>query len=108
VSAVGGPYTIVFDTPLGFHAPEKFGVGDVFGVNLETPANSVVIDLFTLRGTPVRQLTASGSATHYELPWDLKDVAGNVVGDGPYMVRLRVGYANGTGQETKGAIVVVK
>jgi len=108
VSAFGGPYTIIFDTPLGFHAPEKFGAGDVFGVNLESPANSVVIELFTLRGTPVRQLTASGSATHYELPWDLKDAVGNVVGDGPYMVRLRVGYANGSGQETKGAIVVVK
>jgi len=108
LSAVGGPYTITYDTPIGFHAPERFGKGDVFGVNLESPATSIVIELFTLRGTPVRQLTATGNTTHFELPWDLKDAAGNFVGDGPYMARLRVGYFNGTGQESKAAIVVVK
>jgi len=108
LSVVGGPYTVVYETPVGFHAPERFGKGDVFGVNLQSPATSIVIELFTLRGTPVRQLTATGNTTHFELPWDLKDVAGNLVGDGPYMARLLVGYANGTGQETKAAIVVVK
>ena len=108
LSALAGPYTVVFETPIGFHAPERFGRGEAFGVNLESPASSVVIDLFTLRGTPVRQLKATGSAVHFELPWDLKDVAGNFVGDGPYLARLRVSYANGTGAETKAAIVVVK
>jgi flagellar hook assembly protein FlgD len=108
LSAVSAAYTVVYDTPLGFHAPEKFGKGDVFGVNLETAASSVVIDLFTLRGTPVRQLSTTASASHYELPWDLKDASGNFVGDGPYLARLRVAYPNGTGAESKAAIVVVK
>jgi hypothetical protein len=108
LSGLAGPYTVSYETPIGFHAPERFGRGDAFGVNLESPASSVVIELFTLRGTPVRQLSVTGSALHYELPWDLKDVAGNFVGDGPYLARLRIGYANGTGAETKAAIVVVK
>jgi len=108
VSGLSATYTIDFETPLGFHAPERFRSGDAFGVNLSSPASSAVIDLYTLRGTPVRQLVATGSATHYELPWDLKDFAGSVVGDGPYLARLRVSYANGTGTEAKAAIVVVK
>ena len=107
-SALGGPYTIKFETPLGFHAPEKFRKGDAFGINLSSPASSIVIDLFTLRGSPVRQLSSTSSSTHYEMPWDLKDATGQFVGDGPYLARLRVSYPNGTGQETKAAIVVVK
>jgi len=108
VSPLSAMYTIDYETPLGFHAPERFRAGDAFGVNLPSAAISAVIDLYTLRGTPVRQLVATGSATHYELPWDLKDFAGSIVGDGPYLARLRVSYANGTGTEAKAAIVVVK
>jgi flagellar hook assembly protein FlgD len=108
ISPVAGPYSVTFEEPLGFHAPERFRKDDAFGVNVSSPATSVVVELFTLRGTPVRQLTATGSATHYELPWDLKDTAGNFVGDGPYVARLRVGFPNGTGSEMRAAIVVVK
>ena len=108
VSALSATYTVRFDTPIGFHAPEKFRMGDAFGINLSSPASSAVVDLYTLRGTPVRQLVATGSATHYELPWDLKDFTGAFVGDGPYLARLRVTYPNGTGTEAKAAIVVVK
>jgi flagellar hook assembly protein FlgD len=108
VSGLSATYTVDYETPLGFHAPEKFRKGDAFGVNLSSSASSVVIDLYTLRGTPVRQLVATGSASHYELPWDLKDFAGVFVGDGPYLARLRVSYPNGTGTEAKAAIVVVK
>jgi hypothetical protein len=108
VSALSATYTVDYETPLGFHAPEKFRKGDAFGGNLSCFASSVVIDLYTLRGTPVRQLVATGSASHYELPWDLKDFAGVFVGDGPYLARLRVSYPDGTGTEAKAAIVVVK
>jgi flagellar hook assembly protein FlgD len=108
VSPISAPVTVRFETPIGFHAPERFTTGDVFTVNLGSSGSSIVIDLFTLKGDPVRQLTSTSSATHYELPWDLKDTRGGFVGDGPYVARLRVGYANGVSSETRAAIVVVK
>jgi len=107
-SPVGGPFVIRYEAPIGFHAPERFGRGDAFLINLELPPRSIVVDLFTLRGQPVRRLSASSSLTHYELPWDLNDESGNVVGDGPYLARLTVTFADGSVQETKGAVVVVK
>jgi flagellar hook assembly protein FlgD len=108
VSALGPSVTVRFDTPIGFHAPERFKTGDAFSVNLGSSARSVAIELFTLRGDPVRQLASTATATHYELPWDLKDTAGAFVGDGPYVARLRVVYSSGTTTETRAAIVVVK
>jgi len=107
-SPVGGPFVIRYETPVGFHAPERFGRGDAFLVNLESPARSIVLDLFTLKGQPVRRLSSNSSLTHYELPWDLNNESGNVVGDGPYLARLTVTFADGSVQETKGAVVVVK
>jgi flagellar hook assembly protein FlgD len=107
-SALSASVNVRYDTPLGFHAPEKFRAGDAFSVNLDLAARAVVIDLFTLRGDPVRQLSTTSSATRYELPWDLKDSAGNFVGDGPYLARLRVTNPDGSVTEGKAAIVVVK
>jgi flagellar hook assembly protein FlgD len=107
-SPVAGPFTITYETPVGFHAPERFRRDDAFGVNVSAPASAVVVDVFTLRGKPVRQLTATGSASHFELQWDLKDQAGALVGDGPYLARVRVSYPDGNVIETKAAIVVVK
>jgi len=107
-SPVGGPFVIRYETPLGFHAPERFGRGDAFLVNLESPPRSVVIDVFTLKGQPVRRLSSNARLVRYELPWDLNDESGNGVGDGPYLARLTVTFADGSVQETKGAVVVVK
>jgi flagellar hook assembly protein FlgD len=108
VSPIGSSVTVRFETPIGFHAPERFTTGDAFSVNLGSSARSVAIELFTLRGDPVRQLTSTATATHYELPWDLKDTAGSFVGDGPYVARLRVIYSSGASTESRAAIVVVK
>ncbi|MEP7027182.1 MAG: hypothetical protein ABI960_01175 [Candidatus Eisenbacteria bacterium] len=107
-SAVAGPFIVRFETPVGFHAPERFGRGDAFAVNLTAPARSVVIELFTLRGQPVRRLFSSQSSSRYELPWDLDDDAGRSVGDGPYVARLRVTFSDGSVEESKAAVVVVK
>jgi hypothetical protein len=107
-SPVGGPYRIRYETPIGFHAPERFGHGDAFLVNFETPPRSIVIDLFTLKGQPVRRLFSNQGLLRYELPWDLNDENGHGVGDGPYIARLTVTFVDGSVQETKGAIVVVK
>ena len=107
-SAVGGPFVIRYEAPLGFHAPELFRRGDAFVVNLETPPRSVVLDLFTLKGQPVRRLSSNQVLVRYELAWDLNDESGNAVGDGPYIARLTVTFADGSVQDTKGAVVVVK
>lgn len=108
LSPIAGPFIVFYEAPIGFHAPERFTGGDAFDVNLTTPASSVVIELFTLRGEPVRRLVSTASTTRYEVVWDLKDTFGRFVGDGPYLARLRVTYPDGTGTEQKAAIVVVK
>ena len=102
------PFVVLYEEPIGFHAPERFTAGDEFDVNLTSPARSVVIDLFTLRGEPVRRLVSTQSLTRYELVWNLADETGNMVGDGPYVARLTVTYPDGTVRESRGAVVVVK
>ena len=107
-SALAGPFLVVYEAPIGFHGPERFTAGDAFNVNLNTPARLVEIELFTLRGQAIRRIASSSSLTRYEIPWDLKDTAGSLVGDGPYLARLRVTYLDGTVGEAKAAVVVVK
>jgi hypothetical protein len=107
-SLVSGPFRVVYEAPLGFHAPERFGHGDAFVVNVTKPAREVVIDLFTLRGRPMRRLFLTQTRTRYELPWDLNDESGSSVGDGPYLARLQVTYVDGSVEERKAAIVVIK
>ncbi len=107
-SPVSDPVVVRYETPVGFHAPERFGPNDSFAVNLSSPARSVVVDLFTLRGQPVRRLVSTQLQVHYELAWNLEDDAGQGVGDGPYVARLHVTFADGRVEESKAAIVVVK
>jgi hypothetical protein len=107
-SALAGPYQVLYEAPIGFHGPERFTAGDAFNVNLNTPARLVEIDLFTLRGQAIRRIASTSSLTRYEIPWDLRDTAGSLVGDGPYLARLRVTYLDGTVTEAKAAVVVVK
>lgn len=107
-SPVAGPFVVRYEAPVGFHAPERFGRNDAFAVNLTTPAQLVEVDLFTLRGQPVRRLVSTQTQLHYELAWNLEDDAGKGVGDGPYVARLRVTFADGRVEESKAAVVVVK
>lgn len=107
-STLAGPFLVVYEAPIGFHGPERFKAGDAFNVNLNTPARLVEIELFTLRGQAIRRIASSSSLTRYEIPWDLKDTAGSLVGDGPYLARLRVTFPDGTVTEAKAAVVVVK
>jgi len=106
-SAVAGPYRVFYEEPLGFHAPERFVRNDAFDVNLNAPARSATIDLFTIDGRKVRTLTSTASTARYELVWNLKDDSGVDVGSGPYVARLRVSFADGTTQEAHAAVVVV-
>jgi flagellar hook assembly protein FlgD len=106
-SAVAGPYRVLYEEPLGFHAPERFVRNDAFDVNLNAQARSATIELFTIDGRKVRTLTSTASTARYELVWNLKDDSGVDVGSGPYVARLRVSFADGTTQEARAAVVVV-
>jgi flagellar hook assembly protein FlgD len=107
-STPAGPYVVTYEEAIGFHAPERFRANDVFELNLPSPGRGVRIDLYTLDGRRVRTLTASQSSANYELPWNLLDDSGREVGDGPYVARLTVTFADGTSQQQAGAVVVTR
>ncbi len=107
-SAFRAPLVVTYSEPIGFHAPERFRAGDVFDVNVTQTARAVRIDLYDLRGRRVRTLAVNQLNQRYELPWNLRDDAGNTVGDGPYVARATVTYEDGTSTVTTGAVVVAK
>jgi len=107
-SAIAGPYDVNYETPVGFHANERFRANDAFVFNLLRPATAIDIVLYTLRGRPVRTLAARSLNTHYDVEWDGKDDLGNFAGDGPYVARARISYLDGTSAEVHGAVVLVK
>ncbi len=107
-SARSAPVTILYEEPLGFHAPERFRAGDVFDVNLTRTGRSVRIDLYELGGRRVRTLSVTQATDRYELPWNLADDEGRTVGDGPYVARATVTYADGVVETRSGAVVVAK
>ena len=107
-SPQSAPVDVVYEEPLGFHAPERFTAADVFDVNLAKTGRVVRIDLFELGGRRVRTLVANVVAQRYELPWNLLDDHGRTLGDGPYVAHVTVEYADGTSETAKGAVVVAK
>ncbi|MEO6463048.1 MAG: FlgD immunoglobulin-like domain containing protein [Candidatus Eisenbacteria bacterium] len=107
-SPMGPPITILYEEPLGFHAPERFRAGDVFDVNVARTARSVRIDLYDLDGRRVRTLLIEQPGQRYELPWDLRDDRGITLGDGPYVARVTVTYDDGVVETRSGAIVAAK
>jgi flagellar hook assembly protein FlgD len=107
-SAMSPPVTILYEEPLGFHAPERFRATDVFDVNVARTAQSVRIDLYDLEGRRVRTLLVEQFGQRYELPWDLRDDRGATVGDGPYIARVTVTYDDGVVETRSGAIVAAK
>ena len=107
-SAMSPPVTILYEEPLGFHAPERFRATDVFDVNVARTAQSVRIDLYDLTGRRVRTLLVQEFGQRYELAWDLKDDRGATVGDGPYVARVTVTYDDGVVEKRSGAIVAAK
>jgi hypothetical protein len=107
-SPMSAPIQIVYQEPIGFHAPERFRASDVFEVNVTRTARAVLIELFTLEGRLVRHLSVTRVDQRYELPWNLLDDRGSTVGDGPYMARATVTYDDGVIESTRAAIVVAK
>jgi hypothetical protein len=107
-SAMSPPYTIVYEEPIGFHAPERFRATDVFDVNLTRTGRSVRLDIHELGGRRVRTLTVTQAGNRYELPWNLQDERGVTVGDGPYVLTLTVTYDDGVTETRRAAIVVAK
>ena len=107
-SPLGSPLTILYEEPMGFHAPERFRATDVFDVNVARTARSVRIDLYELGGRRVRTLLVQQFGQRYELPWDVTDDRGVTVGDGPYVARVTVTYDDGVVETRSGAIVVAK
>jgi flagellar hook assembly protein FlgD len=107
-SAMSAPYTIVYEEPIGFHAPERFRASDVFDINLTRTGRSVRIDLHELDGRRVRTLLLVQAGSRYELPWNVRDDRGITVGDGPYIARLTVTYDDGVVETRSAAIVVAK
>jgi NAD-dependent deacetylase len=75
--------------------------------NLHQDSGIAAADVVELHGNTT-YATCLDCNARYELPWDLNDESGHGVGDGPYLARLTVTYADGSVQETKGAVVVVK
>jgi len=108
VSPVAGPFNVNYETPVGFHANERFRPNDAFVFNLERPATAIDVVLYTLRGRIVRTLGARSLNTHYDVEWDGKDDLGTFAGDGPYVARARISYLDGTSAEVRGAVVLVK
>ncbi len=107
-SAFGSPFVVTYSEPVGFHAPERFRATDVFDINVSKTARAVQIDLYDLRGRRVRTLLVNQLNQRFELPWNVKDDAGNTVGDGPYVARATVTYEDGTSSVTTAAVVVAK
>ena len=107
-SAFSAPFVVTYSEPIGFHAPERFRATDVFDLNLSKTARAVRIDLYDLRGRRVRTLAVNQLGQRYELPWNVKDDAGNTVGDGPYVARATVTYEDGSSTITTAAVVVAK
>ncbi len=107
-SPMSAPITILYEEPLGFHAPERFRATDVFDVNVTRTARSVRIDLHDMGGRRVRTLLVDQLGQRYELPWNLQDDRGITVGDGPYVARVTVTYDDGVVETKSGAIVVAK
>jgi hypothetical protein len=107
-SARSAPVTILYEEPLGLHAPERFRANDVFDVNLARAGRSVRLDLYELGGRRVRTLVANQPGDRYELPWNLRDDEGRTVGDGPYVARVTVIYLDGGSETKSGAVVVAK
>ena len=56
----------------------------------------------------LRTLAVNQLNQRYELPWNVKDDAGNTVGDGPYVARASVTYEDGTSTIQTAAVVVAK
>ncbi len=107
-SAFSPPFVVTYSELVGFHAPERFRATDVFDLNVTKTARAVQIDLYDLRGRRVRTLLVNQLNQRYELPWNVKDDAGNTVGDGPYVARATVTYEDGTTSVTTAAVVVAK
>jgi len=107
-SATAGPYTIDYETPVGFHANERFRANDAFVFNLDKAANAIDVALYTLRGRHVRTLHSRDVQLHYDIPWDGLDERGDFAGDGPYVAIATVTFVDGTHTEAKGAVVLVK
>jgi flagellar hook assembly protein FlgD len=107
-SARSASVTILYEEPLGLHAPERFRANDVFDVNLARAGRSVRLDLYELGGRRVRTLVANQPGDRYELPWNLRDDEGRTVGDGPYVARVTVTYLDGGSETKSGAVVVAK
>jgi flagellar hook assembly protein FlgD len=107
-SLIGATYTVNAETPVGFHANERFRPGDAFVLNLTKPATAIDLSIYTLKGRLVRRLSSLAVNNHYDLEWDGKDDLGLFAGDGPYVARVLITYFDGTRSEAKGAVVLVK
>ena len=107
-SDFSAPFVVTYTEPIGFHAPERFRATDVFDLNVTKTARAVRLDLYDLRGRRVRTIAVNQLNQRYELPWNLKDDAGNTVGDGPYVARATVTYEDGSSTVTTAAVVVAK
>ena len=88
--------------------PERFRQGDVIQVNLDSPADGVMINILTLRGRMVRAFQDNTSGNFYDFPWDLADDDGNPVGSGPYLFRIVVDMSDGSKLEDRVIAVVTR
>jgi flagellar hook assembly protein FlgD len=99
---------VVYDPTAGIIVPERFLQGDVIQVNLDSPADAVTINIYTLRGRKIRTFEDKTSNTFYDFPWDLSDDEGNAVGSGPYMFRIVIEMGDGSTIEDRVIAVVTR
>ncbi len=94
----------------GLWAPEAFHSGDAFMAQLDRTAASFEARVYRPDGGFMRRLytetSVDGTSRNFELPWDLKNENGALVGRGPFICLLRAIYADGT-TEIRRLVVVV-
>jgi flagellar hook assembly protein FlgD len=108
VSAMGPGVSVSYDPTAGILVPERFLAGDVIQVNLETPAQGVVVNILTLRGRQVRTLESTEQTTNYDIAWDLNDDDGNPAGSGPYLFHIVVDQGSGSKFQQRVIAVVTR
>lgn len=87
---------VSYNPAAGIIVPERFRQGDLIQVNLDSPADGVTVNIFTLRGRKIRTFQDNSSNSFYDFPWDLADDDGNTVGSGPYVFRVSIDMGDGT------------
>ncbi len=98
--------TVSYTEDVGIYVPERLGPGSRIEVNLDRPADVVMLRIFSADGYYVASVSLDEPGLYSEFEWDLMDSDGNPVRNGLYLLVFEIRYDDGKTLIDKSMVVV--